>query len=294
MPSPDPTPSDPVLDSTLRDEVHLQLAQFLGPDGDLATPPGLTAEVLDTDAVNAVARAYMDSQPNVAQGGALAVVTAGPPGAGKSTWVEKVEGFETYRRIDSDEIKDLLLAELAATGLLDHALSHTLLDGRQILRRELAGWVHNASTTAWNRVIRASMRRRENLIIEGTLKWEPLAEQYDADLRRFRYESLHIIDVEVDESMAIESARQRWWRGRCTDPLGGRFMLDESVDEAFLDPTHSKCAVNADELWDRTWQDFDVVHERVTRHDDGEATALRRRSSKGMVIGDVFPPSDPA
>ena len=294
MPSPDPTPFDDSGDSTadteLRDEVYLQLAQFLGPGGPYENP----RYNFDTDVINAVARLYLDSQADVARGGAMAVVTAGPPGAGKSTSVEHVEDLDTYRRVDADEIKDLLLELLAKAGELDFLAAVSLVDGRPIMRRELAGWVHGASTSVWNRVVRASMRRRENIVIEGTLKYRPLAQEYDTALRRFRYDSLHIIDVEVDEALAIESARQRWWNRRCTDPLGGRFMLDEWVHEAFLDATHSKCAVTADELWDRTWQDFDVVHERVTRNGEHETTALRRQSRKGFVVGDIFPPADPS
>jgi dephospho-CoA kinase len=293
VPSPDPTSSDdgadPTSDTDLRDEVHLQLAQFLGPGGVFEDP----RYNFDTDVTNAVARIYLDSQADVARGGAMAVVTAGPPGAGKSTSVEQVEDLDTYRRVDADEIKDLLLELLAKAGELDFLTAVPLVDGRPLMRRELAGWVHPASTSVWNRVVRASMRRRENIVIEGTLKYGPLAEEYDTALRRFRYDSLHIIDVEVDEALAIESARQRWWYGRRTDPLGGRFMLDEWVHEAFLDATHSKCAVTADELWDRTWQDFDVVYERVTRTGDGETTALRRQSQKGFVVGDIFPPAAP-
>src|SRR4051794_32430873 len=50
---------------------------------------------------------YLGRQHDVAHEGACAVVTAGPPAAGKSTFVETLGvGF---RRVDADLIKDLLI-----------------------------------------------------------------------------------------------------------------------------------------------------------------------------------------
>lgn len=52
----------------------------------------------------------------------------------------------SHRRIDSDEIKDLLLDRAERRGMLAARHEHVLDDGGVVRPGELAGWVHRAST----------------------------------------------------------------------------------------------------------------------------------------------------
>jgi adenylate kinase family enzyme len=219
----------------------------------------------------------------------MAIVTAGPPAAGKTTWVDKIPDRDSYRRIDADEIKDLLLEEAGRAGLLDDAKGITLSDGLPVLPRELSAQVHKPSTTVADLVRREAMRRRENVLIEGTLAYPPLAERYAAELFDGDYERLHIVDVEVPLDVAIEGAAQRWWEGRHSHVLGGRFMNESTVATFYDKPTRSKCAATADALWDLTWEVLDVEEKRIERSADDTEVTYERRSAAGMIYGHLFP-----
>ncbi|MDH2413948.1 zeta toxin family protein [Nocardioides sp. CER19] len=268
-----------------RDEVHAQLTDLLAPGGRLHHSTGIT---FDQDVLDNVTERYLAQQGDVARGGAMAVVTAGPPGAGKSFRTEHLVG---YRRIDADEIKDLLLEHALALGLLDDATGILLSDMGPVSPRELSGRVHKGSTDVAEAVRFHAMARKENVLIAGTLQWDGLPRQYAGDLFDFDYERLRIVDVEVPLSVAIERARQRWWHDRHTEPLGGRFMSDEAVKSYFDDPSPvSRCQAHADELWDRTWEALDVVQERVEMTDVGATeTTYTRRSEDGEIVEDEFP-----
>jgi hypothetical protein len=150
----------------------------------------------DFDVFTEVAAVYRAGKSGVERDGAMAVVTAGPPGAGNSTFVSGSD-FVSYLRIDPDEIKDILLSHAQAAGYFGDATGLLLSDGQAVSPRELASRVHRASTKVADIVRLNAMRQRENVLIEGTLQWLPLAKQYAGELAYYDYEHLRIVDIEV-------------------------------------------------------------------------------------------------
>jgi len=184
-----------------------------------------------------------------------ALITAGVPGAGKSTLINSLA--VGYRRIDPDKIKDLLLAELEDANLIDLRHQHFLSDGMPVSPGELAGWVHNASTAAADQVRLASLQLGENFVMEGTLSWPPLSDSHVDELAAYSFERLTVLDVEVPLSLAVEQSKQRWWSERCagrtaTDGvgLGGRYVSESILSQYYSGEARiSECAANARRLF---------------------------------------------
>ncbi len=204
------------------------------------------------------------------------------PGAGKSSSLAAIAA--DYRRIDPDEIKNILLARLHLEGLLlDIRHKHVLADGNPICPGELAGWVHEASTTAADLVRAASLQIGENFAMEGTLSWTPLTQTHVDELASNDYEQLTILDVEVPLSVAVEQSKQRWWEGRhssqTTDGtwLGGRFIAETILAQLYSGPrSASTCAGNARKLYrnaNRAGIDTDLLI--VSRTANGTEYAAR-------------------
>jgi hypothetical protein len=81
---------------------------------------------------------YLARQSGVLLEGFAAVVTAGPPGAGKTSRLCE-EGYdEEWRRIDPDIFKEMLVADATSDPDLATLLSPDLPDGRPVMPLELA------------------------------------------------------------------------------------------------------------------------------------------------------------
>jgi dephospho-CoA kinase len=179
------------------------------------------------------------------------VVTAGPPGAGKSAAVRGEPSFLGYRDIDADDFKDELLRDAQGQGDLTKWLGRGLCDGRPVSERELSGYVHAEST-----IIASTMRERclaagENIIIQGTLSDDTQPREIVEELDRYGYSDLIIVDVEVPQEKAIERALERWWAERVSlkDGIGGRFISPETIANQWAPgQTKSICAANAELL----------------------------------------------
>lgn len=93
-----------------RDRIHAALTTLmLGP---LRTAPPAVTKALNSSSLRSEAiAAARAAQPNVTCGGHAAIVTAGPPGAGKSTALHAI-GPTGYRVIDPDAIKEWTIARL--------------------------------------------------------------------------------------------------------------------------------------------------------------------------------------
>lgn len=249
----------------LRDQVARQLDELFS--GPLASNGALAGRLLARHLShgvptpqrlrvwNEIQERYLARQPGVERDGRAALLTAGAPGAGKSTAVDQLALVdEGWRRLDADVVKDYLVQELAAAGDVDDVLSVLLADERAVMPRELAGLVHAESVLILDRIRAGCLRRGENVVIEGTLTWEPAGRQLLAQLVDRAYRDVSIVDVEVPREVAKAQAISRWWAGRCdrADELGGRWVPLAVIDRAYLDPhdRHSVCAANARALFD--------------------------------------------
>lgn len=246
--------SAPLSNHRLRNNVYIELAALLD-GGQLAVPPRAVRDYLaDQRLIAQVAQQYRAQQPEVPTGGRAAVITAGVPGAGKSSALGAI--VAGHRRIDPDEIKDILLARLDTAGLLEARRDHILADGNSVSPGELVGWVHRASTDVADRVRAASLQLGENFVMEGTLSWPKLPGSHVDELARGGYERLTILDIEVPLTVAIEQSKQRWWQerhsGRLTygAQIGGRFISESVLAQLYSGPhTASACAANARNLY---------------------------------------------
>lgn len=246
--------SVPPSNHRLRNNVHTKLAALLD-GGQLAVPPRAVRDYLaDQRLIAQIAQQYRAQQPGVPTGGRAAIITAGVPGAGKSSALGAL--VAGYRRIDPDDIKDILLARLDTAGLLDARRDHVLADGNSVSPGELAGWVHRASTDVADRVRTASLQLGENFVMEGTLSWHELPISYVDELALGGYERLAILDIEVPLTVAIQQSKRRWWEERRSGRLtygvqiGGRFIAESVLAQLYSGPhTASACAANARSLY---------------------------------------------
>ncbi|MEO8528822.1 MAG: zeta toxin family protein [Pseudolysinimonas sp.] len=246
------------MSGPLRAAVAHELERMCAPGGAL-DPLGPRSSVAGDRAVVMrraldVATEFLALQTHVEVGGLMAIVTAGPPGAGKSTWLEHEGRVNGYRVIDPDVIKDALLRSLATHGDFDDLYRHLLPDGAPIRPRELAGLVHAESVAISHTILQTSLKRGENIAIQGTLGWteQPNRILHDADTHG--YANLTIVDVEVDRETALARSLERWWVGRinANDPLGGRFVPRRVINGLFTDQGPSICQANALYLFERS------------------------------------------
>ena len=172
---------------------------------------------------------------NLRRDGCAAVIMAGPPGAGKGTYLQDRSDLTGYLTIDADAVKTRLLEHDVRSGRLDSLLSEVLPDNRPVRPEELAKLVHNESTMLASQMRQLALADGFNLIIEGTLQWSGQGGALTAELRLSGYEDLKIIAIEVPQDVAQRQALTRWWTGRVdpTSPGGGRFTPSSAISAMY-------------------------------------------------------------
>lgn len=242
-----------------------------------------------------VAIDYRARQHDVDRGG-KAIVTAGPPGVGKSSAIRQHD-TSGYRRIDPDEIKDMLLIALERAGYLTERFEYSLPDGSPLTLRELSGWVHQASVDIADDLRLASLQDGENFVLEGALGWRPSARQYPQECQRWGYRQIAVIDMEAPVDRVLEQARQRWWDGRIED-MGGRFVPSRAIVSLYRPDGTTDCHSNALRLIDEARTlgleaSLDVyrrtprgIVEHTEIRDDREAPHLRAVAAAPAAGGD--------
>ncbi|MYV31328.1 AAA family ATPase [Rhodococcus sp. DSM 6344] len=283
----------------LRGECAAQLSELAAHGGPLHRDSPRTTELLYTDDLDRrdfqaeVVEQYL-ARAEPAREARSAVLTAGAPGAGKSTSLsEHVDEIEGYRQIDSDDIKDYLLKQALVDGIYDDLLERKLADGYPISPRELATLVHRESTNVVADIRSRCISRRENLIIEGTLTWAEEGVRIVEQLSSAGYVNVHIIDVEVPFDVAAEQALSRWWGARVADrtkdgALGGRFVPPAAIQLSYGDEHPlSTCATNARALFDSedAAQFPDLALTVIDRRGEESVSTFRRR------LGGLLPDS---
>lgn len=195
----------------------------------------------------------MEDQESVDCGGELLVITAGPPGAGKSSAVELVPKVEGCRRLDPDRVKELIIGRAVEDRIYEDLLCEYLADGRPVMPNELSGLVHEESVRLTDEIKRRCLLAGESVLIEGTLNWPPLIDVYLSDLARYRYDNLAIISVDVPKGVAWQRAEERWWMDRSdTSNLnGGRFVSRAVIEASYHVNGTSFGRIHAVQLADR-------------------------------------------
>jgi len=188
-------------------------------------------------------------------------------------------GFDPahYRDVDADLVKVLLLRQALHEGTFDELLSRELADGRPVRPMELATLVHKESASIAYNVAEVSMRRGENVVIQGTLAWDEQPRRLLAKLDEFEYQELLILDVESDLDAVLDRSLERWWVGRNdpSDDLGGRFVPTELIRNLFLPDGSTKCRANAEvmlALSDRMRTELRVSFTRSGMHTETVTT----------------------
>ncbi|MFD6447158.1 zeta toxin family protein [Promicromonospora sp. NPDC060204] len=221
---------------------------------------------------------YLDAHAgNVTRGGTCVVVTAGPPGAGKSSTLSAaVEDVRSRLVIDADVAKEFIARWCVVDGVYDVALSQVLPDGRDVMPLDLSPLLQTLSTEVCNAVRRNALESGLDIVVESTMSTPAYAERLLLSLAKADCRRLSIVSVETDRDTAHERARARWWAGRLDDhELGGRLVSPGAIDAAFGSGEVSSCRANARELV-RIIRRGDSTLDAVTlmEYDDGILTAV--------------------
>lgn len=232
--------------SELRDEVHAAALTAISAEHplDVRLAGGDRRRL-----VRAARDWYLDGYgEGVARGGTCVVVTAGPPGAGKSSTLSAaVEDIRSRLVIDADVAKEFLARWCVVEGAYGDVLSRMLPDGRAVMPLDLSPLLQTMSTEVCNAVRRTALEAGMDIVVESTMSTPAYGERLLLSLAKADCRSLLVVSVETDRTTAHERALARWWAGRLDDhELGGRLVSPAAIDAVFDgDGAVSACRVNA-------------------------------------------------
>jgi len=212
------------------------------------------------------------SQANPRLGSRTAIITAGPPGAGKSALLRaRIADLDEYRIIDPDIIKDHIIRQAIADGIYDSLMaSAPFADGRGLAPRELSALVHEESVRLAEAIRETCTSLKENLVIEGTLTWQLQGPNIFRELADNDYIDVEVYGIDIEQEKAHESALDRWWKLRLEwakdqDPLGGRFTPTDAIDVCYPTPgAESVCTTNAKNFINTAIQTGEIPRVHVT------------------------------
>lgn len=202
----------------------------------------------------ALIEAFRAENLAVETGEMQAIVTAGPPAAGKSTLLNEAGYDERWRRIDADYFKLRLIEHDRAHGMLPEVagLPTSLADGKGVMPMELSSLYHRESAVLADKARQICLEAHENVVIEGTLAWDGLVSELVGDFTAQGYEQLEVLVVEPPIEAVLERSLSRWWADRSSvsgvSGLGGRFTPAAAIRGLYRGPRQTMCAVNAEKL----------------------------------------------
>lgn len=141
------------MSEDLRQSVAVELNEYSAPGGMLSSSSPRSSWRMHGDSParlrvwESIIEELFAQQTNVPTAGKVGVVTAGPPGAGKSTAVRSLLGEDAarWRTIDPDDVKVLLVKQVVHDQDYEQILRVELSDRRPVMPMELAGLVHEES-----------------------------------------------------------------------------------------------------------------------------------------------------
>lgn len=262
----------------LRDSVAAQLTGLSAPGQPLHANSDRRTEVLYAgDSARAsfhrdVIADYL-SRASPLQDGRSAIITAGPPGVGKSTALyAEVGDLDTYRVLDADIVKEYLVERAVADGIYSDLLEYDLADGYRVAPGELAALVHDESVQLIERIREICVLQRENVVVEATLQWDGHGPAIFSELALADYTHVRILGVEADRDLVHAQALDRWWARRTEwiagkHPRGGRFVPPAVIDNCYPVTGRSHCAQHAIDLIERAKAgEIENVHLTLYRH----------------------------
>ncbi|WP_422117749.1 zeta toxin family protein [Brachybacterium sp. UNK5269] len=250
-----------------------------------------------------------ESAPDVLQE-RQALVLAGPPGAGKGSVKGDVLGarLATYRNVDADEFKELLLDEAGRDGSLEGWLKPDTIrdlevEGERFFPLELASLVHEESSYLARLLRDRAIAAGDNIVVDTVLSGEASALELGDRLAAEGYR-VQVVDVEVPFKLSEKRIRSRWQReyqaaidGR--SDLGGRWVPSEYARDVFDGPEgRSKPEHNARVLAEQcsAVADFRVYRTGMDQADSPQAQPLlevhRQRSRPGAELRAVETPQE--
>nr|WP_246469829.1 zeta toxin family protein [Streptomyces olivoverticillatus] len=190
----------------------------------------------------------------------IAIITAGPPGAGKSSVLPGVQerlSSEGWRQVDPDAFKDKLLEQSLNDGSFSKMVPEGMgQPGEQFFPREMAALVHEESGLISDKAMAMSLQAGENVVIDGTLASEWWSNELVNQLDQAGYE-VHVVDVETSKEVAQERVNGRWQgpyeevqekaaQGQdVSKELGGRWVPNEVVGYMYKEGQDDR-AISAD------------------------------------------------
>lgn len=181
------------------------------------------------------------------------IVLAGPPGAGKSTALRTTLDASGFIVIDADELKSLLLQDMVKTGDIESIMTPEVKalvkEGIPVFPAEMATAVHTESGRLKNVVMREVMREKANIVLDGAMSVRGVALATNRRFMKSKY-TYGIVNVEINQDLARQSARQRWQTSRreaLADPSKGcdaRFLASSVVINTFENDGGSKTMAN--------------------------------------------------
>ncbi|MEU9939541.1 zeta toxin family protein [Streptomyces lavendulae] len=265
--------------------LYAELQRRMARGGDLSPGPADTAHQFSSGGrwtrerravQNTILDRFKAEYADRPRGGHAVLLTAGAPGAGKSTAQRNLDEWrheeselgrrlsaahgldiKDYVVLDPDEFKRALFEAGGLPGLAPEAM--TLPAGRTLAPAELSGLLHAEASDIRDRFEAWARSEGYNLLYDATLANEPAAAGLLTGLRQDGYDQRVILSVEVPLDVSLAQNADRWLTGRLAyeagkDPYGGRMspegMIHALYGKATTGQGHSIGRENAQKLAD--------------------------------------------